>query len=127
MVNHVILMGRLVRDPELRSTPGGDSVCNFAVAINEASKGRNGEKHEKTIFVDCTCWKKQAEAVHQYKRKGDLLLIEGKLALSEWVDAQTQQKRSKLTITALTVQFMDQKPSASPSDSSPDEAMAERW
>jgi single-strand DNA-binding protein len=126
MVNHVILMGRLVRDPELRVTPGGDSVCNFALAINEKTT-KNGQRQDQTIFVDCTCWKKQAEAVGQWKHKGDLVLVEGKLALHEWVDKQTQQKRSKLTITAFTVQFMDQKSQQGQQDQAPDEAMSERW
>lgn len=104
MINRVFLMGRLTRDPERNTTPGGDAVCNFSVVMNEGGKNAGPVR---TVFVDVTCWKRTAEAVANYKRKGDLVFVDGRLSLSEWVDSRTQQKRSKLTVTAFHVQFLD--------------------
>ena len=107
-LNEVRLIGNLTRDPELRTTPTGQTVCNFGVAVNEVYS-QNGERKETTVFVDCTCWNKTAENVAKYLHKGSLAYIGGKLRFESWEDKNSGQKRSKLSVTALQVQFLDKR------------------
>lgn len=107
-LNEVRLIGNLTRDPELRTTPTGQTVCNFGVAVNEVYS-QNGEKKESTIFVDCACWAKTAENVAKYLHKGSLAFVGGKLRFESWEDRNSGQKRSKLTVTAMQVQFLDRR------------------
>ena len=96
-MNSVQLVARLGRDPELRHTQSGKAVCNLRVAVS------NGRDREAT-WLDVVCWDKTAELVHQYKRKGDQLAIEGRLQTREW--EQDGQKRSKLEVVAFRVHFI---------------------
>ena len=104
--NKVILVGNLTRDPELRYTPKGMAVAKIGLAVNRVWRNEAGEQKEEVTFVDVDVWGRTAENVGQYMRKGSPILIEGRLRLDQWDDKQTGQKRSKLGVTAETVQFL---------------------
>lgn len=104
--NQVTLAGNLTRDPELRYTPKGDAVCDVGLAINSSWKDDQGDKHEKCTFVDCTLWRGAAETVAKYLKKGDPLLLTGRLDLQQWDDKQTGEKRSKLKVIATGFTFL---------------------
>jgi len=107
--NRVILLGNLCRDPELRKTPGGASVVDLRMAINEYFKNRQtGEKTEKTNYVDVVVWNQQAELCQQYLTKGSPLLVEGRLSYDEWKTPQGET-RSRLRITADMIRFVGAK------------------
>jgi single-strand DNA-binding protein len=99
-------MGNLTRDPELRYTPKGMAVAKVGLAVNRVWRTETGEQKEEVTFVDVDIWGRTAENVGQYMRKGSPILIEGRLRLDQWDDKQTGQKRSKLGVTAETVQFL---------------------
>lgn len=104
-VNQVILLGNLTRDPELRQTPSGQSVCSFSLALNRAYKGQNGEWQEATDYIDCVAWGPLAERVAQYLSKGRRALVQGRLQSRSW--EQEGQKRSKVEVLANDVTFID--------------------
>jgi single-strand DNA-binding protein len=104
--NKVILIGNLTRDPELRYTPKGMAVAKVGLAVNRQWKSESGEKKEEVTFIDVDVWGRTAENVGQYMRKGGSILIEGRLKLDQWDDKQSGQKRSRLGVTAETVQFL---------------------
>jgi single-strand DNA-binding protein len=110
-VNKVILIGRLTRDPELRYTPSGVAVCDLGIAVGRKWKTPDGSWKEETCFVDVTVWKKQAENCAEYLKKGREAYIEGRLVLDQW-QAPDGQKRSKLKVVAMLVQFLGGKPTA---------------
>lgn len=102
--NQVILMGNLTRDPELRQTPNGQSVCSFALALNRSYKGADGEWQEATDYVDIVCWGPLGERVAQYLTKGRPCLINGRLQSRSW--EQEGQRRSKVEVVANDVTFL---------------------
>jgi len=102
--NQVTLMGNLTRDPELRSTPSGQSVCNFGLALNRSYKNAEGEWVEATDFVDIVAWASLGERVAQYLTKGRPALVSGRLQSRSW--EQEGQKRSKLEVVANDVTFL---------------------
>jgi single-strand DNA-binding protein len=104
-VNQVILMGNLTRDPELRQTPSGQSVCSFSLALNRAYKSQSGEWQEATDYIDCVAWGPLAERVSQYLTKGRRALVQGRLQSRSW--EQEGQKRSKVEVLANDVTFVD--------------------
>lgn len=104
--NKVILAGNLTRDPELRFTPKGTAIAKIGLAVNRVWKTDTGETKEEVTFVDIDIFGRTAENVGQYLRKGSPALIEGRLKLDTWEDKQTNQKRSRLTVVAETVQFL---------------------
>lgn len=106
-LNQVSLIGRLTRDPELRSTPGGVSFCAFGLATGRKFKGQDGTQKEDVLFVDVTTWGKTAEVVSKYTKKGRLIFVGGRLRLEQWDDKQTGQKRSKISVVGENVQFLD--------------------
>ncbi len=97
--NKVMLMGNLVRDPELRVTPSGLSICRFTLASSRSVKSEKVENgvREETTFVDVEVFGKQAEIVAKYFIKGRPIFVEGRLRLNEW-QTQTGEKRSKLIV-----------------------------
>ena len=95
--NRVIVMGNLTRDPEVRYLPSGQAVCDLGVAVNERVK-KDNEWVDQPTFLDVTFWEKQAETAGQYLRKGNPVLVEGKLRQESWNDKNTGEKRSKLKI-----------------------------
>lgn len=108
-VNKVILIGRLTRDPELRYTPSQVPVTELGLAINRVmGGGQDGERREETTFVDVTVWDRQAENCCQYLTKGQHAYVEGYLRLESWDDKNNPgQKRTKLSVVAQNVQFLD--------------------
>jgi single-strand DNA-binding protein len=104
--NRVILMGNLTRDPELRYTPKGTAVARIGMAINRSWKSETGEQREETTFVDIDAFGRQAETIAQYLKKGNPLLVEGRLRLDTWEDKQTNQKRSKLGVVLESFRFV---------------------
>ncbi|MDQ3375307.1 MAG: single-stranded DNA-binding protein [Actinomycetota bacterium] len=98
--NRVILAGNLTRDPELRFTNDGVPVCSFGLAVN-----RVRSKSEEVDFFDISAWRELGETIANYKKKGDPILVEGRLQFRTW-EAQDGSKRSKVDITADNVQFL---------------------
>lgn len=104
-INQVILMGNLTRDPELRTTPGGNSVCSFGLAVNRSYTGSDGTQQDSVDYFDITAWSKLGELVNQYLQKGRRCLIQGRLSYRSW--EQDGQKRSKVEVIANDVTFLD--------------------
>jgi single-strand DNA-binding protein len=102
--NKVILAGNLTRDPELRFTNDGVPVANFGLAVN-----RVRSQNDAVDFFDVTCWRELGEQVANYKKKGDPILIEGRLQYRTW-EAQDGSRRSKVDVVAQNVQFLGGKP-----------------
>ena len=112
MYNKVILVGRLTRDVELRYLPSGSSVAGFALATSRSWRDKNsGEQKEETMFIDISVFGRSAEIANQYLRKGNRVLVEGRLVLEQWQD-QNGQNRSKHKIVADSVNFMETKAEA---------------
>jgi len=105
MVNKVILVGRLGRDPELRYTQGGQAVANFTLATNEYFNNRDGERQERTEWHRVVTWGKQAEFCSNYLSKGRQIYVEGRLQTREWED-KAGEKRRTTEIVAMTVQAL---------------------
>lgn len=103
-VNKAILVGRITKDPELKSLPSGIQVCSFSIATNEVYKDKSGEKQEKTEFHNIVVFGKTAENVASYMSKGNEIYIEGKIQTRSW-DAQDGSKRYRTEIVAHQVQF----------------------
>ena len=113
MFNKVILIGNLTRDVELKYTPSGTAIAKFGIATNRTYKDNlSGENKQEVMFIDITVFGRSAEVANQYLSKGRRVLIEGRLVLDQWVDS-TGNKRSKHSIVAERVQFMDSKSSSS--------------
>ena len=104
--NKVILMGNLTRDPELRFTPKGTAVAKLGLAVNRVWKTETGETKEDVLFIDVEAFSRQAETIGQYLKKGSPILVEGRLRLDTWDDKQTNQKRTKILVTAENVKFL---------------------
>ncbi len=106
MVNRVVIVGRLTRDPELKKLEGNSSVLNFSLALN-----RQYSREEKTDYIDCTAWNKTAELMDQYLGKGSLIAVDGKLQQDSYVD-QNGQNRSRIVVVADSVQFLESRAKA---------------
>src|SRR5262245_17451000 len=104
-LNKVLLMGNLTRDPELRYTPGGMAVAEFAIAINRQWAAKTGDKKEEVTFVDIVVWARQAETCAEYLKKGRPVFIEGRLTQDRW-ETPDGQKRNRMRVTAERVQFL---------------------
>jgi single-strand DNA-binding protein len=102
--NQVILMGNLTRDPELRTTPNGATVCSFSLALNRSYKNAEGNWTEVTDFMDIVAWGPLGERVAQYLTKGRPALVNGRLQSRSW--EQEGQKRSKVEVVAQDVTFL---------------------
>jgi single-strand DNA-binding protein len=105
-LNKVLLMGNLTRDPELRVTPKGTPICQFALAINRQFKMESGESREEVIYVDIEAWGKQGETIAKYCTKGRPLYVEGRLRLDQWEDKNTKEKRSRMKVVLEQFQFL---------------------
>jgi single-strand DNA-binding protein len=104
--NNVVMVGNLVRDPELKYVANGAPVCRFRIAASRRFTKSDGQKSQDTTFVDVDAWRRLGEICSQFLKKGRQVLIMGSLHLDEWTDQKTQQKRSKLKIIARDVQFL---------------------
>lgn len=100
-----IITGNLTRDPELRSTPNGASVCSFSVAVNRTYRDASGEQKEDVSFIDCSAWGKLGEMISQYAKKGTGVLVSGRLDQRSWEDKTTGSKRSRVEIVVEDFNF----------------------
>ena len=110
MLNHITIMGRLTRDPELRRTGNGTAVTSFTVAVDRDYKGNNGEK--ETDFIDCVAWRNTGEFVGKYFTKGRMAVVSGKLQIRGWTDKDGNKRRTA-EVLAENVYFGDSKKSDS--------------
>lgn len=107
MLNHIVLQGRLTRDPETRYTQTQTPVANFTVAVDrDFSKGED----KKTDFVDIVCWRKTAEFAQKYFGKGDMVIVSGRLQMREWTDKEGH-KRTSAEVVADNLYFGQSKQS----------------
>lgn len=104
MLNKAILIGRLVRDPELRYTPGGVAVGNFTLAVDRSFTNAQGEK--ETDFIDCVVWRKLAETVSQHLGQGRLVAVDGRLQIRSY-DDRNGVRRKAAEVVANDVRFLD--------------------
>ena len=100
-----IIAGNLTRDPELRTTPSGASVCSFSVAVNRVYRDTSGEQKEDVSFIDCSAWGKLGEMISQYAKRGTGVLVSGRLDQRSWEDKNTGQKRSRVEIVVEDFNF----------------------
>ncbi len=105
-LNKVLLIGNLTRDPELRYIQSGTAVLDLGLAVNRRVKKSDGTWGEEAAFIDVTVWGKQAENCAEYLSKGRPVFVEGRLQFDQWEDKKTGDKRSKLKVTAESVQFL---------------------
>ena len=122
MLNHITIMGRLVRDPDYRTTGSGLSVSNFSVAVDRDFKTDSGEK--ETDFIDCVAWRNTAEFVTKYLHKGSMVVVSGRLQIRSWTDKDGNKRRTA-EVVADNVYFAESKRQAdSNSASAPAPAMS---
>jgi single-strand DNA-binding protein len=125
MINRVILIGRLVRDPELRTLPSGQAMTRFSLAVDLGFA--NGQGQREADFIDVVVWRALAERVAEYLRRGRLVGIEGRLQVRRYETA-AGKRRKAAEVVADRVRFLDRKPSEAGSDvalSADDETLAE--
>lgn len=100
-INQVILMGRLTRDPEQRTTTSGKTIASFSIAVDR------GGQEDQADFFDVTAWEKLGELVVQYLSKGRRCLVQGRLRQDSWDDKETGKKRTRIEVVATDVTFLD--------------------
>lgn len=106
MINKVILVGNLGRDPEVRSTPSGQSVASFTVATSRRWKDKGGQRQEQTEWHNVVCWGRQAEVAGQYLTKGKQVYLEGRLQTRSWEDRNSGEKRYRTEIICENFQML---------------------
>ena len=104
-----IITGNLTRDPELRSTGSGNSVCSFSVAVNRTYRSSDGENKEDVSYIDCSAWGRLGEMIAQYAKKGSGVLVSGRLNQRSWED-KTGNKRSSVEIVVEDFNFAGSAP-----------------
>lgn len=114
MLNHITIMGRLTRDPELRRTGSGIAVVSFTVAVDRDFSGKDTEK--KTDFIDCVAWRQTGEFVSKHFTKGRMIIVDGRLEMRDWTDKDGNKRRSA-EINVNNAYFGDSKPAADPAPS----------
>ena len=110
MLNHIVIMGRLTRDPELRRTGSGIAVASFTVAVDRDFGGRDGGEKE-TDFIDCVAWRQTGEFVSKYFTKGSMIVVSGRLQIRNWTDKEGGKRRSA-EVVADNVYFGESKRSS---------------
>ena len=110
MLNHIVIMGRLTRDPELRSTQSGVSVASFTVAVDRDFGGRDGGE-KQTDFIDCVAWRQTGEFVSKYFHKGSMIVVSGRLQSRKWQDREGNN-RTNWEIQADNVYFGESRSSS---------------
>ena len=101
-----IIAGNLVGDPDMRATTSGTSVASFTVAVNRSYKNGSGENAEEVSYIDCTAWGKAGEIISQYLKKGDPILVSGRLRQRRWEDKETGKNRSAIEIVVEDFNFI---------------------
>lgn len=119
MLNHVTIMGRLTRDPELRHTQSGTAVTSFTLAVDRDFKSHSGER--ETDFVNCTAWKSVAEFTARYFSRGRMAIVEGRLQSRKYTD-KDGNNRTAYEVVASSVYFGDSKRDSDPLDKLADDA-----
>jgi single-strand DNA-binding protein len=122
MLNRIVLIGRLTRDPELRYVPSGHPVASFSLAVDRPFANQQGER--ETDFIDIVAWRKLAEQVSQHLSKGRLVAVEGRLQIRSY-ETQDGQKRKVAEVVADGVRFLDRKATGVPAGAAQGEELAE--
>ena len=120
MLNHITIMGRLVRDPELRHTQSNTPVASFTLAVDRDYGGKDGAERQ-TDFIDCVAWRGTGEFVSKYFSKGSMAVVSGRLQIRDWTDKEGNKRRSA-EVVAESVYFgeskkRDSEPAAARSES----------
>lgn len=115
MLNKIVIMGRLTRDPELRRTQGGNAVTSFALAVDRDFKSADGTK--ETDFIDVVAWRNTAEFAAKYFTKGRMAVVEGRLQMRDWTDKEGNKRRSA-EVVADNIYFGDSKREDAPAGNS---------
>ncbi len=110
MLNHITIMGRMVRDPELRYTQQSTPVVSFTLAVDRDYQGGGSEK--QTDFIDCVAWRNTAEFIGNYFHKGSMAVVDGRLQLRNWTD-KNDNKRVSAEVVVENIYFADSKKAAS--------------
>lgn len=105
-LNRVVLVGRLTRDPEMRSTNSGSYFCRFTLASNRFVAKKDSDTKQETGFFDCVAWGRSAETINKYVRKGQRIAIDGSLRFSEWANNEGKKNR-KVEIFVENFQFLE--------------------
>lgn len=113
MLNHIVIMGRLTRDPELRQTGSGIAVASFSVAVERDFSGKDQEK--ETDFIDVVAWRQTGEFVNKYFTKGSMIVVSGRLQIRSWTDKEGGKRRTA-EVVADHVYFGESKHSAADSN-----------
>lgn len=104
-LNKAILIGNLTRDPELKSLPSGIKVCSFSIATNRVWKDKSGARQEAADYHNVVVFGRQAETVAQYMKKGNSILVEGRIQTRSWDDKNTGEKKYRTEVVADRTQF----------------------
>ena len=115
MLNHITIMGRMTRDPELRRTQSGTAVTNFTLAVERDFAGKDNSEKE-TDFIDCVAWRQTGEFVNKYFSKGRMAVVSGRLQIREYTDRDGNKRRAA-EVNADSVYFGDSKKDAGSGDS----------
>lgn len=107
MLNHIVIMGRLTRDPELRRTGSGIAVASFTVAVDRDFSGKDGGEKE-TDFIDCVAWRQTGEFISKYFTKGRMIVVAGRLQIRNWTD-KDERKRKSAEVVVDNAYFGDSK------------------
>ena len=117
MINRVVIVGRLTADPELKYTPNGIASCNFRVAVNRTFKGQNSE--QVADFINCVAWRKQAENLANYMKKGSLIGVDGRIQTCSY-EGQDGKRIYTTDVVAESIQFLEYKNSSEAPQSASD-------
>ena len=107
MLNHIVIMGRLVRDPELRRTGSGVAVASFRVAVDRDFAPKDGSER-KADFIDCVAWRQTGEFISKYFTKGRMIVVDGRLEMRDWTD-KDGNKRTSAEVVVANAYFGDSK------------------
>ena len=107
MLNHIVLMGRLVRDPELRRTGSGVAVASFRIAVDRDYAPKDGGER-KADFIDCVAWRQTGEFISKYFAKGRMIVVDGRLGMRDWTD-KDGNKRTSAEVNVANAYFGDSK------------------
>ena len=107
MLNHIVIMGRLVRDPELRRTGSGIAVASFRVAVDRDFAPKDGGER-KADFIDCVAWRQTGEFISKYFTKGRMIVVDGRLEMRDWTD-KDGNKRTSAEVVVANAYFGDSK------------------
>lgn len=106
-LNKVMIIGNLGRDPEMRFTPGGQSVTNFSVAVTRGWKNAEGQTQEETEWFSIEAWGRLGEVANEYLSKGKKVYVEGRLRTHSWEDQNSGEKKSRTNVVASDIQFIE--------------------